>query len=226
MTRGAAAPTRDALAPLPGVDHPPAPWRLGGPAIVIPALVPVEAARRFVPPDAQVLPVAPGLTAGGLIAVTYESGSTLTYSELIVSAALVRAGRSVGGWISHIWVDSERSVNGGRSIWKLPKELASFRHEPAARRFSASAGGTTLVRIAAAAPTLRPPVAVPAVVPMVSGTSGSHWFTLGWSALRASPARVRVEIPPESPVAALGLRPASVGLAGRATLTMGAARPA
>ena len=180
----------------------------------------------FEAPDAQVVPVAPGLTAGGLIAVTYEQGSTLTYSELVVSTALVRAGRSVGGWISHIWVDSEQSVNGGRSIWKLPKELASFRHDPPARRFEASADGVTLLRVAAAAPRFRSPVALPAVVPVVSGTAGSHWFTFGRSGLRAGAARVRVEIPPESPLAALGMRPAALGVSGHATLTMGAARPA
>ena len=225
MTAGAAAPSEDALALLPGVSHPPAPWRLSGPALIVPALVPVDAARRFVPADAHVVPVARGLTAGGLIAVTYERGSTLTYSELVVAAALVRSGRSLGGWISHIWVDSEASVNGGRSIWKLPKDLASFRHDPA-RRFEASAGGATLVRIAAAAARVTVPAALPAVVPMVSGTLGSHWFTLGRSRLRAAPARVRVEIGPDSPLAALEMRPFAVGLAGAATLTMDAARPA
>ena len=225
MTAGAAAPTSDALAPLPGVGHPPAPWRLAGPSIVVPALVPLHAARRLVPPDAAVVPVAPGLTAGGLIAVTYEEGSTLTYSELVVAAGLVRTGRAVGGWISHIWVDSEASVNGGRSIWKLPKELASFRHEEPSRRFEASSDGVTLVRIAAAPARATPPVRLPAAVPMVSGTEGSHWFTLGRSTLSSGLARVRVDIPPGSPLTALGMRPSPVGLAGHAMLLMDAARP-
>lgn len=229
MTAGAAAPTADALMPLPGVAHPPAPWRLAGPAIVVPALVPLAAARRFVPRHARVVPVAPGLTAGALVAVTYEHGSTLAYSELVVAAALVRAGRAIGGWISHIWVDSDASVNGGRAIWRLPKEPASFRHEATddgPRRFEASAAGTPIVRIAAATPRMRPPAPLPAVVPMVSGTRDAQWFTLGRSRLAAAASRVRVEIPPESPLAALGLRPSPVGAVGRAQLTMGPPRPA
>lgn len=218
-----------ALTPLPGVGHPPAPWRLGGPAVVVPALVPVALARAFVPSGVAIVPVAPGLTVGGLIAVTYEHGSTLEYSELAVAAALVRSGRRVGGWISHIWVDSESSVSGGRSIWKLPKQLASFtldRRGDGTQRFAAAAGGTTLLRIAAGAPRAMPRATLPAVVPMLSGSEGSHWFTPGRSGLHAGVARVHVEIPPESPLAALDLRPGPVGVAGRATLVMDAPRPA
>ena len=212
---------------VPGLPHPPAPWRLGGPAVVVPALVPIEQARRVVPSSLAVVPVAPGHTLGGLIAVTYEPGSTLTYSELVVHAGLVRSGSRVGGWISHIWVDSQESVNGGRSIWKLPKEMASFeldRRPDGSQRFAARAEGATLVRIAAAAPRVRVPLA--SLVPMVSASDGGakHWFTLGRSALRAGPARVNVEIPAESPLAGLGLKPAPVATAGRAKLVMGAAR--
>jgi hypothetical protein len=36
-------------------------------------------------------------------------------------------GRSIGFWISHVIVDSETSMNAGRSIWALPKVLGSFR---------------------------------------------------------------------------------------------------
>jgi hypothetical protein len=209
------------------VSHPPAPWRLAGPAVVVPALVPLERAREVVPRDAQVVPVAPGRTLGGLIAVTYEQGSTLTYSELVASAALVRAGRRIGGWISHIWVDSEASVSGGRSIWKLPKELAEFaldRPGDGVQRFTARAEGATLVRIAAAPPRLRAPLG--GLVPMISASDGGarHWFTLGRSGLRSGPARVKVEIPADSPFAELGLRPLPVAIAGRAKLVMDAAR--
>jgi len=195
--------------------------------VVVPALVPIECARRVIPDALEIVPVVPGHTLGGLIAVTYERGSTLTYSELIASAGLVRSGRHVGGWISHIWVDSQESVNGGRSIWKLPKELAEFdldRRPDGTQRFAARAGGATLVRIAAAAPRVAAPLS--AVVPMISGSddAAQHWFTLGRSSLRAGLARVKVEIPPESPFAGLGLRPAAVGIAGHARLVMDAAR--
>jgi hypothetical protein len=206
-------------------EHPPAPWRLGGPAVVVPALVPLVRAREVIPDDLQVVPVAPGRTLGGLIAVTYEPGSTLAYSELVVIAGLVRSGRRVGGWISHIWVDSQESVNGGRSIWKLPKELADFeldRPADGTQRFTARANGVTLVRIAAASPRAEAPLG--SLVPAISAGEGAHWFTLGRSGMRAGPARVRVEMPSDSPFASLALRPSGIGIAGAAKLIMDAAR--
>jgi acetoacetate decarboxylase len=207
--------------------HPPAPWRLGGPSLVVPALVPMANARRAIPDSLSVIPVAPGYTLGGLIAVTYEPGSTLSYSELIASAGIVRSGRHVGGWISHIWVDDQESVNGGRDIWKLPKNLAEFRTDrrpDGSQRFAAAAHDATLIRIAAAAPRATAPLA--SLVPMISASDEGRqpWFTLGRSTLTAGPARVKVEIPAESPIAGLGLKVARVGMAGRARLVMDAAR--
>jgi acetoacetate decarboxylase len=208
-------------------SHPPAPWRLGGPSLVVPALVPIDNARRVIPDALSILPATPGHTLGGLIAVTYEPGSTLSYSELIACAGMVRSGRHVGGWISHIWVDDQESVNGGRGIWKLPKDLAEFhtdRRPDGSQRFSATANGATLVRLAAGPPRAIVPTA--ALVPMISASDGGtqRWFTLGRSSMKAGPARVKVEIPPESPFAGLGMKPAPVAVAGRAKLVMDAAR--
>jgi len=39
---------------------------------------------------------------------------------------LVRRGLRVLPTITHIWVDSEASRDGGRALWGIPKELASF----------------------------------------------------------------------------------------------------
>jgi acetoacetate decarboxylase len=207
--------------------HPPAPWRLGGPSLVVPALVPMRNARQAIPDSLSIVPVAPGHTLGGLIAVTYEAGSTLSYSELIACAGMVRSGRHVGGWISHIWVDDQQSVNGGRGIWKLPKDLAEFevdRDREGRQRFSAHANGATLIRMAAAPPRFTAPQS--GLVPMISASDGGaqHWFTLGRSLLDAGPARTKVEIPPESPFAPLGLKPSPVASSGDAMLVMDAAR--
>ena len=205
--------------------HPAAPWRLQGRTIIVPALVPLERARAEIHADVEIVPVAPGMTAGGLIAVTYEPGSTLNYSELIACAGLVRSGTSLGGWISHIWVDDEQSVSGGRSIWKLPKELATFSHDRRAdgtQAFEAADNGVPLVRLAAAAPRFRAPL--PGFTPMVSGSYGEHFFTLGRGRVNGGPARVRTEIPADSPLASLGLQPAPVALAGDARLVMDAAK--
>jgi hypothetical protein len=201
---------------------------LAGPCIVVPLLVPVERARRFVPGDVQIVPAAPGRTLGALIGVTYEPGSTLSYSELLVVCASVRSGDRVGGWISHIWVDDEQSVSGGRSIWKLPKNLADFtldRPGNGTQRFTARSDGATLVRIAAGSPRFRAALPTAAPVPMISGADGTRFFTLGRSGLSAGPARVRVEVPPDSPLAELGFTAAPVGVSGRAQLVMDSPRP-
>ena len=58
----------------------------------------------------------------GAAFVSYEEGSPLTYSELLVA-------RPVGGSaveIEQIWVDSPASMAGGRELWAIPKELCDF----------------------------------------------------------------------------------------------------
>lgn len=63
----------------------------------------------------------------GAAFVSYEPGSVLTYSELLV-ARPVRgeggAGRRVS--ILDIWVDSPESMEGGRALWAIPKGLCDF----------------------------------------------------------------------------------------------------
>lgn len=56
--------------------------------------------------------------------IRYREG-TLQYDELIVGP-LARRGLYLGTWIEHIWVDSVPSLWGGRRIWGLQKELATF----------------------------------------------------------------------------------------------------
>ena len=63
----------------------------------------------------------------GAAFVSYEEGSPLTYSELLVARALPRSagwGRKVS--ITDIWVDSPASVAGGRELWAIPKGLCDF----------------------------------------------------------------------------------------------------
>jgi acetoacetate decarboxylase len=209
------------------IGHPPAPWRLMGPAAIVPALVPLAKARAHVPDDLQIVRVLPGHTLGGFVAVTYEHGSTLMYNEIVVCGALVRTARGrVGLWVSGLWVDSESSVSGGRQIWKLPKDLGSFEVDRTRgrQRFEASVDGRTIVRIRASKPPLRLPQ--PGILPMVSGTVGSHWFTVGRGVMKAGVARVRVEVPPDSPIASLGLKPLPLAIAGRSRLVMDAPSPA
>ena len=66
----------------------------------------------------------------GAAFVSYEPGSPLTYSELLV-ARLVPAPDGKGSRVSitDIWVDSPASVAGGRELWAIPKGLCDFELE-------------------------------------------------------------------------------------------------
>jgi Acetoacetate decarboxylase (ADC) len=58
--------------------------------------------------------------------VDYGAGSVLAYRELLV-ARLVRDRARLRVTVTDIWVDSETSRAGGRSLWAIPKELADLR---------------------------------------------------------------------------------------------------
>jgi hypothetical protein len=62
----------------------------------------------------------------GAAFVSYEDGSPLTYSELLVARPvnLPEHGKRVS--ITDIWVDSPASVAGGRALWAIPKQLCDF----------------------------------------------------------------------------------------------------
>ncbi|MBB3040767.1 acetoacetate decarboxylase family protein [Nocardioides soli] len=62
----------------------------------------------------------------GVAFVSYEPGSPLTYSELLVARLVPtqQHGRCVS--ITDIWVDSPASVAGGRELWAIPKQLCDF----------------------------------------------------------------------------------------------------
>jgi len=107
--------------------YPAAPWSLLGRALVSTHAVDIAAMREFLPATLEILPIFPGKTLGGIYLSSYETGSALLYNELIVFCGLVKCGDRLGSWITHIYVDNPQSVAGGREIWGLPKQLASFR---------------------------------------------------------------------------------------------------
>lgn len=109
------------------MTYPPEPWHLRGRMYVsvwalrraeLPRL-PAELARTVRP-----LTVA-GFGLVGAAWVRYEPGGVLHYRELL-SALLVRAGLRPRVSITHIWVDSAPSRDGGRELWGIPKELAEL----------------------------------------------------------------------------------------------------
>ena len=111
------------------MNYPQPPWNLKGFAIQTLNLLDVERSRHFIPPELEIVSVLPGKTLGGIYLSAYEEGSLLQYNELIVVAGLTRYQNKIGSWISHIYVDNETSMAGGREIWQLPKEMADFSWE-------------------------------------------------------------------------------------------------
>jgi hypothetical protein len=176
------------------MDHPPPPWHLNGELIIVPALVKPRA-------------------LGGVMLVDYRSG-TLVYRELIVFSHATARGMVV----SHIYVDDEQSLQGGRQVWGLPKELAEF--EFSATHFSARQGDDLLLDARIRRRPGKLPLLIPA--PIVSDAG----MTLGHARIKAAPALVTLTVPASSPFASLGLSGTRVGLAGDdMRLTMPAPRP-
>jgi acetoacetate decarboxylase len=108
------------------MSYPTPPWHLQGIAYLSLHPIALCQARAFIPSDLQIIPIFPGYTLAGVYISSYRSGSVLEYNELIIAPAIVRYRNHIGGWISHIYVDNEDSIRGGREIWGLPKEMASF----------------------------------------------------------------------------------------------------
>jgi acetoacetate decarboxylase len=159
------------------MSYPEAPWHLQGELIIVPTHV-----------------------LGGVMLAGYTSG-TLAYHELIVFSRATRRGMVV----SHIYVDDEQSLRGGREIWGLPKELATFRYERT--RFEARQDGPLLTaRIRRRRGRL--PLLLPA--PIVSEKGAA----LGRARVNAAPALATLGVPHESPLAALGLSGTYLALAG------------
>lgn len=171
-------------------DYPSAPWTLQGEAFVATRVVRTDIAREFVPTDLPVVPIAPRKTLALVALIRYGAGSTLEYHELIVAPAIVRIGWRIGGWISHIYVDDEMSRRGGREIWRVPKQLASFawssqrviaRHERVSAELDASGARRSRVRM-------------PLMAPMFGSTAQSWYWAVGrgTSGIRREEARVQL----------------------------------
>ncbi len=115
------------------MSYPPEPWDLRGQLHLTVWRMPL-ADLPALPPGLS--PVRLGSCAlVGTAWVAYEPGGMLSYWELLV-AVLVWHGRRLRVLITDIWVDSVPSLRGGRELWGIPKELATF--DFAGQRFVAS----------------------------------------------------------------------------------------
>ena len=205
------------------VTYPPPPWNLRGEAAILAAPVRVADARRFDVPAGARLLSAGGWTLGGVLLARYDETATLPYHELIVFSGLALAGGRPGFVVSHIYVDSPASVRGGREIWGLPKELASFTWSPKDVRVEQDGRPLLAARLRRRAPRL----VLPLVAPVAGDRAGVTVHAAGTGRMRAALALARLEVPPASPFAGLGLDGSRAGVAGdRLDLRFPGARPA
>ncbi|MEI5674577.1 MULTISPECIES: acetoacetate decarboxylase family protein [unclassified Nocardioides] len=103
--------------------YPPEPWDLTGVGHVTLWRVPVDALPPL-PFSATPLAVR-GTALAATAFVSYDDRGLMAYDELL-AGVVVRTGRKVGISITDIWVDSETSMLGGRALWGIPKDLATF----------------------------------------------------------------------------------------------------
>jgi len=109
----------------PANAYPPEPWTLVGRMDLSTFLVPTEDLPTATWPDGWHPLALGGRTPVGAAWVDYAPGGVLNYHELLVAVA-GRVGARVRPHIVAIWVDSPASRDGGRELWGIPKDLASF----------------------------------------------------------------------------------------------------
>ncbi len=194
--------------PLTGL-HPSPPWRLRGSLLL--SVFAVPAAELPAEGVAHVPPGRRPLTAGGRAIVgvafaRYEPGGDLAYDELLVAAgttALLPA-------VTQIWVDSAASRAGGRALWGIPKEMATFGGDAGIARLRARAGSRSM--------------RLPLPVPTYQHLDGTTYLAGNLVTADVRPMRASWEFAADGPLRWLhGRRPlTSVALTG-ASITFGIA---
>lgn len=182
------------------MPYPPAPWRLRGRAVIQLQSLAASQARALVPSTLALIPLAPGRTLGAIYLASYEAGSSRQYHELAVICAVARRRSRIGAWISHIYVDDEDSLAAGQEIWALPKQPAAFYQADGATEVKqgqtsiCSFGPGESVRLG------RWPVLAPA---LCEREGRVLWFR-GAGSGRYRTGKGGVQVPPGSPISALG----------------------
>ena len=149
----------------------------------------------------------PGLY--GAAFVDYREGGVLTYRELLV-ARLMREGVAPRVRITDIWVDSETSRDGGRSLWSIPKDLADLHLDeqpvgPAVRTScDANIGGSAVAAArftAVRLPSLRTPVGLTVSQEPLDGRGTAPVLTAVSGSSRNAPVLGRWDFGADGPLA-------------------------
>ena len=187
--------------------YPPSPWDLTGHSYTGLWLLP----KRLAPPphSASTKPI----TIFGRAIVcaaffVYEEPSPLTYDE-IMSTVLVRDGWKVRVSITHIWVNSEASLAGGRELWAIPKDLAEFDVAAHASYAAQGIGSLSLGRVR------RLPFRVPAKFSSAQDRDGGLLVTPVAGHIRACLAKARWSFAANGPIGFLAGRKPLLTLAAK-----------
>ena len=145
----------------------------------------------------------------GAAFVSYEEGSPLTYSELLVARPLSTDTHGRRVTITDIWVDSPASVAGGRELWGIPKGLCDFSFESAhtgplsTTEWSARIGRTPIAAarfrdVSRAA--VRLPFKGGTWQPGIADTDGEERTATLQGSSKALPARAHWDVNPDGPL--------------------------
>jgi hypothetical protein len=183
--------------------YPPEPWRLRGDLHMSVFLVPLAEVPLDLPPRCR--PIRLGRFGVVTTAwVIYRPGGVLAYDELM-SMVLVRDRWRPRPTITHIWVDSIVSRDGGRALWGIPKELATF--ERSADRFAA-ASAEAPIATGTVRPRLRVPGRVPSRFHVVQTLAGAAKVTAVRARARLALSRAEFDVDATGPLGFLaGHRP-------------------
>ncbi len=204
-------------------SFPPAPWRLQGQLYASVWWVPVRRLQLSLDPALELLTVA-GRACVAAAFVDYQPGSVLTYGELFGAVSVrLRGSLRAGMTVTHMWVDSEPSLRGGRALWGMPKQMARFALDPAppdAAFTGASwdSQGKELARVRMQ-PLAGAPRKVRLPVPVLNLQVLHGKVQAPPSAIRFSPRLLRAAewtIPGDSPLAELGIAGVRPGVSAQA----------
>lgn len=180
--------------------YPAEPWDLHGHAHVGVWLVPAEDLPA--PHSSATRPIT--LFGRGIVSAAffvYERPSPLTYDE-IMATVLVREGWRPRVSITHIWVDSAASRDGGRALWAIPKELADFDVAPHRSYDADGIGSLTVSRVR------RLPFRVPLAFRIAQDRAGTLQVSPVRGRIRPGLTRGRWSFAADGPIAFLaGRRP-------------------
>lgn len=144
--------------------------------------------------------------------VDYQPGSTLVYHELIAGVVVkLKGSYRFAFHVTQMRVDNEQSLWGGREIWGVPKEFASFQFEfaKANHHFKAQVRQPDNLLLATGdfqtVVGLPRKLKLPVPFPNLQMLQGQPYHSSGtfWSAIQLC--RGGLDIPKDSPLAVLGV---------------------